>query len=67
MLNRYKVRLNKKYDFELDGKSEEDVREQVEYIMSQIQLLDMPYVKKRVRLRIKKSHERGVSNNEKDN
>ena len=29
MLSRYKVRLIKKYDFDLDGKSEKDIKEQV--------------------------------------
>lgn len=46
MLSRYKVRLIKKYDFDLDGKSEKDIKEQVDYIMNHTKILEMPYVKK---------------------
>ena len=65
MLNRYKVKLIKRYDFELDGISEESVKEQVDYIMTQTNLLDMPYVEKRVHLKIKKINEKEKKNNEK--
>lgn len=54
MLNRYKVKLIKKYEFELDGKSKNSINEQVDYIMNQTKILEMPYVKKAVKLRIKK-------------
>lgn len=65
-LNRYKVRLIKRYDFELDGTTEQSIREQVDYIMTQTQILDMPYVRKTVRVKVKKTHERG-NNNEENN
>ena len=58
MLNRYKVRVIKKYDFELDGKTEQDIKEQVEYIMTQTKILDLPEVRKSTRIKIKKNHER---------
>ena len=58
MLKRYRVKLVKKYCFDLDGVSEEDIIEQVNYIMTQTHLLDMPYVDKIVKLKIRKINER---------
>lgn len=58
MLNRYRVRLTKKYDFNLDGTSEQDVREQVNYISEETQILKLPEVRKNIKMRIKKIHER---------
>ncbi len=64
MLNRYKVRVIKKYDFELDGKSEKDIQEQVAYIMTQTKILDLPEVRKTTRIKVKKNHERSNYNEE---
>lgn len=61
-MNRYKVRVIKKYDFELDGKNEKNIQEQVEYIMTQTKILYMPYVRKQTRIRIKKSYKGGNIN-----
>lgn len=58
MLNRYRVRLTKKYDFDLDGTSEQDIREQVIYISDETQILKLPEVRKNIKMRIKKIHER---------
>ena len=66
MLNRYKVRIIKRWDFELDGKSERDVEQQVSYIMNQTKILELPEVKKRLRFKIKKINERNYDN-EKNN
>ena len=46
MLNRYRIRLTKKYDFELDGRNEQDIVYQVSYLMNQTKILDMPFVRK---------------------
>ena len=67
MLNRYRVRLIKKYDFDLDGRSEQDVVEQVSYIMTQTKILDMPYVRKSTKIKVKKIHERSNLENDKAN
>ncbi len=64
MLNRYKVRVIKKYDFELDGKSEKDIQEQVAYIMTQTKILDLPDVRKTTRIKIKKIHKKEINNEE---
>lgn len=66
MLNRYKVRLIKRYDFELDGKDENDIRQQVDYIQTQTKILDLPSVKKTIRVKVKKINE-GRNKNAKTN
>lgn len=53
-MERYKVILTKKYIFDLDGKDKNGVMEQLDYIVNETKLLDMPYVKKDVRIKIKK-------------
>ncbi len=63
-LNRYKVRLIKKYDFDLDGRSENDIREQVDYIMTQTKILEIPDVRKTIRVKIKKIHKKEINNEE---
>ena len=63
MLKRYKVKLFKKYDFELDGISEEDVLEQVNYIMYKTNILDMPYVNKRIKINVKKQRNNMILKN----
>lgn len=55
MLNRYRVKILKRYDFELDGKSEEDVRRQASYVMNKTKILDMPYVKKKCVIKVQES------------
>ncbi len=52
-IKKYKVELTKKYYFELDGKSESNVREQVDYIMNNTSLLENEFIKKRIRMKIK--------------
>ncbi len=67
MINRYKVRLNIRYDFELDGQTEKDVEQQVLYMITKTNIFGLKEVKKRVRLKIKKINERNQKYNEKDN
>ena len=58
-MNRYKVTIIKKYDFELDGYSESDVRNQVDYILKNTIILDLPYTRKRTIVKIKKVNKGG--------
>lgn len=53
-MNRYKVKLTKKYIFDLDGKNEENIREQVDYIMTQSKILDLPCVIKKIDVKVKR-------------
>lgn len=64
MLNRYRIKLIKKYDFDLDGTSEQDIREQVKYISEKTEILKLPEVRKNIKIKIKKIHERRDVNEE---
>ena len=50
-MERYKVIVIKKYVFDLDGKDKKGVMEQLDYIINETKLLDMPYVKKEEKLK----------------
>lgn len=67
MLERYKIRVIKTWDFELDGKSKENIEEQLKFIVTQTKILDLPEVKKRLRWKIKKVNERNRMNYEENN
>ncbi len=67
MLEKYKIRIIKTWDLELDGKSKEEVEQQMLYMMNQTKKLDLPEVKKRLRWKIKKNHERRDVENETNN
>lgn len=64
MSERYKIRIIKKYDFELDGISDKDIKEQVDYILTHTKILDLPEIRKNIKIKIKKNHERKISNEE---
>ena len=53
-MERYKVIVIKKYVFDLDDKDKKGVMEQLDYIVNETKLLDMPYVKKDLKIKIKK-------------
>lgn len=53
-MERYKVVVYKEYVFDLDGKDKKGVMEQLDYIVNQTKLLDMSYVKKNMKIKIKK-------------
>lgn len=63
-MERYKV-IEKKYVFDLDGKDKKGVMEQLDYIVNETKLLDMPYVKKDLKVKIKKI--KSKNNEEKSN
>lgn len=65
-MKKYKIRIIKKYTFTLDGEDRNDINNQVNTIMSESNILDLPYVRKNVRVKIKElRNENGV--NEKNN
>ena len=67
MLERSKIRVIKTWDFELDGKSKENIEEQLKFIVTQTKILDLPEVKKRLRWKIKKVNERNRKSYEENN
>lgn len=54
MLNRYRVKIIKTWDFELDGKDKLDIERQCMFIMNQTKILDLPDVKRKLRFKIKR-------------
>ena len=64
-MERYKVVVIKKYVFDLDDNDKKGVMEQLDYIVNETKLLDMPYVKKDLKIKIKKIKRK--NNEEKSN
>ena len=63
-MERYKVVVIKKFVFDLDGKDKNGVMEQLDYIVNETKLLDMPYVKKDLKVKIKKLRSRKNKEND---
>lgn len=64
-MKRYRIRIIKKYTFDLSGENKEDVNSQVNTVMNESHVLDLPYVKKNVRVKIREI--RKGNNDEKNN
>ena len=61
-MKKYKICFIKKYFFELEGDSEENISEQVIYVCYKTKILDMPFVKKETKIVMER-----IIDNEKDN
>ncbi len=59
-MERYKVVVIKKYVFDLDDQDKNGVVEQLNYIINKTKLLDMPYIKKDLKVKIKKLRRREI-------
>ena len=66
MLKRYNIKLKLQYKFDLDGKSKEDIAEQVDFIMANPHILTLPEVNKIKKLKIKEIKRR-KKNDQTDN
>ena len=64
MLNRYKIKLIKQYDFTLDGKSKNDMESQVKALANETQILEIPEVKRKVKYKIRQINRKGRKNYE---
>ncbi|MBO5376181.1 MAG: hypothetical protein J6A52_04950 [Bacilli bacterium] len=64
-MKRYRIKIIKKYTFDLSGENKEDVNSQVNTVMNESHILDLPYVKKNVRVKIREI--RKGNNDEKNN
>ena len=62
MLNRYKIKFIKQYDFALDGKSKNDMESQVKALVNETQILEIPEVKRKVKYKIRQIKERNTKN-----
>ena len=63
-MERYRIKIIKKYKFDLSGENKEDINSQVNTIMNESHILDLPYVTKNIRVKIRKI--RKVYNDEKN-
>ena len=66
-MKKYKIKLIKKYSFVLDGENKKDIENQVNTIMQENNILDLPYVKKSLKIKIKELREDRNIENEKSN
>lgn len=53
-MERYRIKIIKKYKFDLSGENKEDISSQVNTIMNESHILDLPYVTKNIRVKIRK-------------
>ena len=53
-MERYRIKIIKKYKFDLSGENKEDISSQVNTIMNESHILDLPYVTKNIRGKIRK-------------
>ena len=64
MLNRYKIKLIKQYDFTLNEKSKNDMESQVKALANETQILEIPEVKRKVKYKIRQINRKGRKNYE---
>lgn len=57
-MERYRIKIIKKYKFDLSGENKEDISSQVNTIMNESHILDLPYVTKNIRVKIRKIRKR---------
>ena len=53
-MERYRIKIIKKYKFDLSGENKEDISSQVNTIMNESHILDLHYVTKNIRVKIRK-------------
>ncbi len=66
-MKKYKIKLIKKYSFVLDGENKKDIENQVNIILQENNILDLPYVRKSLKIKIKELREDRNIENEKSN
>lgn len=66
-MKKYKIKLIKKYSFVLDGENKKEIENQVNTIMQENNILDLPYVRKSLKIKIKELREDRNIENEKSN
>lgn len=66
-MKKYKIKLIKKYSFVLDGENKKDIENQVNTIMQENNILNLPYVRKSLKIKIKELREDRNTENEKSN
>ncbi len=59
-MKKYKVKIVKRYSFTLDGENKLDIQNQVNTIVNHTKILDLPYVRKNVSVKIKELRKENV-------
>ncbi len=57
-MGRYRIKVIKEYTFDLDGENTEDINNKVDTIINESHILDLPYVNKNIRIKMKKIRKR---------
>ena len=52
-MKKYKINVIKRYSFTLDGENKKKINDKVDSILNESQILDLPYVRKDVRIKIR--------------
>ncbi len=52
-MKRYRIKIVKKYTFNLSGEDKEDINNKVNDVMNESNILNLPYVKKDVKVKIR--------------
>jgi len=60
-MKRYKIKISKKYVFNLSGEDREEINKQVNTIMNESNILDLPYVKKYIKVKIKRIRRKDIN------
>jgi hypothetical protein len=59
-MKKYRVKLIRKYNFDLDGISKNSIREQVDYILTRPELLEKDYVIRKNKIIIKETKRKKI-------
>lgn len=59
-VKKYKVKIVKRYSFTLDGENKLDIQNQINTIVNHTSILDLPYVRKNVSVKIKELRKENV-------
>lgn len=60
-MKRYKIIISKKYVFSLSGEDKDEINKQVNTIMNESNILDLPYVKKYIKVKIKRIRRKNIN------
>jgi len=60
-MKRYKIIISKKYVFNLSGEDKDEINKQVNTIMNESNILDLPYVKKYIKVKIKRIRRKNIN------
>ena len=63
-MSRFKIKLIKTWNFSLSSESKQEVEKKVYEMMNDTVILELPEVKKRIRLKIKEVKDRNYDNEE---